>query len=91
MHHAVLKGCAIALCDPLAHLFNVSVESGELLQEWKVHNIVPFPKSANRSSVSNFRLLCTVSKVLEHIVYSQIIEFVKPKISHCQFGFLKQR
>ena len=94
LHPAVLKGCAVALCDPLAHLFNVSVASGELPQEWKVHKIVPVPKSANRSSVSNFRpisLLCTVSKVLEHIVYSHIIEFVRPKISRCQFGFLKQR
>ena len=49
----ILKHCALSLTRPLCHLFNVSLSTGAIPQEWKVHLIVPVYKSAERSSVQN--------------------------------------
>lgn len=45
----------------------------------------------DRHKVNNYRpisLLCTLSKVLESIIYSKIVSFVKKAICQNQFGFL---
>ena len=41
----VLKHCASALCDPLQHLFNVSLRQHNIPEEWEIHNISPIYKS----------------------------------------------
>ena len=58
----VLKHCASSLTRPLCHLFNLSLSTGVIPQEWKVHLVVPVHKSSDRSSVKNYRpisLLCS--------------------------------
>ena len=70
------------------------MKSCSLPDEWKVHKIVPVPKTSDLSRVQNYRpisLLCILSKVLESIVYSKIIDFIRPQISNFQFGFLSNR
>ena len=55
-----------------------------------MHLISPIFKSGDRSSIRNSRpisLLCTISKVLEKIIYNKIISFVSKSISPSQFGF----
>ena len=89
---ALLKYCAVPLTEPLHKLFVMSIRSGQLPDQWKLHLIVPVFKSGNKADVKNYcpiSLLCTVSKVLEKIVYSKIIDFVYPQISTYQYGFLK--
>lgn len=52
--------------------------------------IIPVFKSGDKSSVSNYRpisLLCSVSKLLEKLIYDKVIDFVSASISPCQFGF----
>ena len=86
----VLKHCAVALYEPLHHLFLLCLSQCSLPSEWRVHLIVPVFKSGDRSSVRNYRpisLLCTVSKLLEKLIYDKIISFVSTSISTCQFGF----
>ena len=88
---ALLKSCAIALYEPLTHLFNLSVTNHCLPAEWKLHGITPIYKAGDRSSVKNYRpisLLSSTSKVLERIIYNKCAEFLHPKISKHQFGFL---
>ena len=56
--------------------------------------ITPIHKAGNRTLVSNYRpisLLCSISKVLEQIVYKHLFEFVYGSISTKQYGFLKNR
>ena len=56
--------------------------------------IKPIFKSGDKGSIRNYRpisLLCIVSKVLEKIVYNNIVDFVTKSISANQFGFLKGR
>ena len=51
----------------------------------------PILKGGDRSNVCNYRpisLLCTTSKVLEKAVYDRVINFIRPKLSKQQFGFL---
>uniref|UniRef100_A0A1X7U1G9 Reverse transcriptase domain-containing protein n=1 Tax=Amphimedon queenslandica TaxID=400682 RepID=A0A1X7U1G9_AMPQE len=88
----ILKNCAIALHIPIHHLFAQSLLYGKLPWEWKIHLITPVFKSGDRSSVKNYRpisLLCSLSKVLERLVFDQMILFLSPSISISQFGFLK--
>ena len=90
----VLKHCAIALYQPLYHLFNLSLTQHYLPVEWRTHLIKPIFKSGDKGSIRNYRpisLLCIVSKVLEKIVYNNIVDFVTKSISANQFGFLRGR
>ena len=82
------------MTEPITALFNLCLSSASLPDEWKVSKIRPVPKKGDLSLVKNYRpisLLCTLSKVLESIIYSKIIEFIRPLLSHCQFGFLCKR
>ena len=90
----VLKDCASSLTRPLCHLFNLSLSTGVIPQEWKVHLVVPVHKSSDRSSIKNYRpisLLCNTSKVLETLVYNRIITHLLNNITTHQFGFLPGR
>jgi len=90
----ILKHCASSLTRPLCHLFNLSLSTGSIPQEWKVYLIVPVHKSADQASVKNYRpifLLCNVSKVLESLVYNRIINCVLNSVTMYQFGFLPGR
>ena len=90
----VLRACATSLCEPIAALFNQSLLTGSLLAEWKKHQIIPIPKKGDLSQICNYRpifLLCVLSKVLESILFSKIIDFIRPKLSSHQFGFLAKR
>ena len=56
--------------------------------------IVPVFKSSDKSGISNYRpisLLCSISKVLEKVIFNKIIEHISPKISTFQYGFLRGR
>ena len=63
--------------------------------EWKVHRITPVYKAGDRSLIKNYRpisLLCSLSKVLEKLVFNNIIEFVTDNVVNVsQFGFLRKR
>ena len=86
-----LKFCSSALASPLTHLFTLCIKRHTIPEEWKHHTITPVFKSGDRSQVTNYRpisLLCSISKVLETIIYGNIIGFIRPKISQSQFGFL---
>ena len=88
----ILKHCAQALCVPLHYLFSFSLCNQCIPPIWKIHKITPVFKSGDKHSVANYRpisLLCSVSEVLERLIYDKIIDFVLAKISVAQFGFLR--
>ena len=87
----LLKTCAISLCAPLHHLFSLTLTQHYIPNEWRIHRITPVFKNGDKSQAKNYRpisLLCSVSKVLERIIYDKIIDFVSSKISTVQYGFL---
>ena len=84
----------MSLSRPLCYLFNLSLSTGYIPQEWKAHIIIPIHKSNDRSLVSNYRpisLLSNISKVLERLIYNNVSEYVLRTISYVQFGFIQGR
>ena len=89
----LLKECAHVLYLPFHYIFCLSLERHSIPQEWRTHMITPIHKAGDRTLVSNYRpisLLCSISKVLERIVYKHLFEFVYGSISTKQYGFLKK-
>ena len=88
----LLRSCALALYPVNHHLFSISLWYCDIPLEWKLHCIIPIFKSGDRSSISNYRpisLLCSISNVLERLVYDKGFEFVGQSISCSQFGFIR--
>ena len=85
---------ADALFVPIHHLFTVSLSNGLTHSEWCTHLITLIFKSGDKSLISNYRpisLLCSVSKVLERIVFSSVYNFIADSIFTSQFGFMRGR
>ena len=91
IHPLVLKNCSISLLEPILHLFTQCLKSGSLPSQWKIHKITPIPKKREIKNYRPISLLCVLSKVLERIIYNEVIKFIRPKLSEIQFGFLKNR
>ncbi len=90
----IYKFCASSFAHTVSLLFTVIMESHSIPADWKVHKLFPLHKKGSVSEVSNYRpisLLNILHKVLELIVYSKIIDFIYPKISKTQFGFIRNR
>ena len=76
LHPRVLKELATELGPIFAHLFQQSIDSGDIPKEWTLANISPLFKKGDRSVACNYRpvsLTCVPCKLLEHIVCSNIM------------------
>ena len=86
----LLKHCALALYQPLCHLFVRSVKQHRIPSEWKIHVITPIHKSGDRQVVANYKpisLLSCTSKVLERIISVRLCSVLQDSCSQVQFGF----
>ena len=75
LHPRVLKELA-ELGPVFAHLFQQSIDTGEIPKEWSLANICPLFKKSDRSLACKYRpvsLTCVPCKLLEHIVCSNIM------------------
>lgn len=89
-----LKECATSLALPLCIIFNLSLRTGNFLNEWKVSYISPIFKAGSKRVVSNYRPICKLSaipKVFEKIVCNKLNFAVKEIISDSQHGFVQGR
>jgi len=82
--------------QPLAMLFNRSLESNQIPTIWKCANISPIFKNGRKDEVNNHRPVsstCILCRVMESIVRDKVMDhFVKNKLfTNKQFGFLKGR
>ena len=76
LHPRVLKELATELGPVFAHLFQKSLDTGEIPKEWSHANICPLYKKVDRVLACNYRpvsLTCVPCKLLEHIVCSNIM------------------
>lgn len=86
----LLKLCAEQLTPCLTHLFNVSLATGKLPQDWKSAVVSPIHKRDSRAQPGNYRpisLLSTTSKILEKIVADRLYQHVNSYLPVCQSGF----
>ena len=92
INNFILKGVISSIIDPLVHIFNLSLSSGQVPAGMKIAKVIPLFKNGDKLSVNNYRpisLLSTLSKVLEKIIYIRTIKFLKLHniFSNFQFGF----
>ena len=88
----ILKYCATEIAQILQLIFNQSLTSGNLPDDWLTANITPIFKKGNRLSPLNYRpisLTAVCCKVLEHIIYHHIMEHLSQYqiIHNYQHGF----
>lgn len=75
-------------------IFSKSLQEGEIPRDWGTARVKPVHKTGNKKCVKNYRpisLTCTVCKILEHIIYNHICEFLDNHsvLTKCQHGFRK--
>ena len=95
LHPRVLKELATELGPVFAHLFQQSIDTGEITKEWSLANICPLFKKSDRSLACNYRpvsLTCVPCKLLEHIVCSNIMAHLDgyKLLSDMQHAFRKR-
>ena len=95
LHPRVLKELATELGPVFAHLFQQSIDTGEIPKEWSLANICPLFKKSDRSLACNYRpvsLTCVPCKLLEHIVCSNIMDHLDEHklLSDRQYAFRKR-
>ena len=95
-HSYVLKSCASSICTPLTILYQQSLSSGELPDEWKQAHIIPVFKKGRKNQAANYRpisLTSIVVKVLESIIRSELITFCTNSniLSYEQHGFVGRK
>jgi hypothetical protein len=96
LHPKFLHEVREEIGETLAQIFNKSIQSGDVPQEWRDALIVPLFKKGNRSEPSNYRpvsLTSVVCKIMERIVKDNIVEHLKEQdiIKGSQHGFTKGR
>lgn len=91
-----LKAHANVLLKPLLHVINISLQTGEFPEPFKIAKVIPIYKSNDITEKSNFRpisLLSTLTKVIEKIVKEQFILYLDTNdiIVSNQYGFRKSK
>ena len=92
----VLKELADVLSHPLTQLFQKSLDTSTVPDDWKKARVTPLYKKGDKYMPSNYRpisLTCVTCKILEHIVTSQLTRHLetKGKLNKRQHGFRKLR
>ena len=80
LHPRVLKEVSSQIAPILAHIFQKSLNCGDLPRDWCVANICPIYKKGDRSLPINYRpisLTSIICKTLEHIVCSNIMNHLE--------------
>ncbi|KAJ8026320.1 RNA-directed DNA polymerase from mobile element jockey [Holothuria leucospilota] len=92
----ILKLLANQIAPVLTEIFNCSLRSGELPEDWKKANITPIFKKGEKVDPKNYRPVSLTSiccKIIEHIVHSQVMHHLDNHqiLSDYQHGFRKRR
>ena len=94
MHPQVLKEMRQVLAEPLAQLFQLSIETESLPIDWKVGNVSPIHKKGSRQTPGNYRpvsLTSVVGKVLEQLIRDVVTDHLVSNnlLTSCHHGFIK--
>ena len=92
----LLINLADSLMYPLAIIFQLSFDKGEVPRDWRIAHVMPIYKKGSKSKVENYRpvsLTSVICKVMESIVKDKIVEHVTTSelIFPSQHGFMAKR
>lgn len=90
----LLKSAFEIIGNRLLDVINMSLEIGEVPQDWKVSTVIPIEKKPNASNCNEFRpvnMLPAYEKVLELMVKDDLCNFIETNniLTNCQAGFRK--
>ena len=74
-----IKTEPFSLGSLITHLVNFSIKSGSFPDLWKSAVVTPIQKTKESTELSNFRpiyVLPVLSKVLERVVYDQLLSYL---------------
>jgi len=79
---------------PLAHIYNLSLNSGVFPDTWKTAKVKPLHKKGDKYDMRNYRPISIISdfaKLLERLMYKRIISFLYENkiLSEAENGFRK--
>jgi hypothetical protein len=88
----ILKELATELAPATTALFNQSLSSGRIPEDWARANITPIFKKGNHNQAENYRpvsLTCVCCKLLEHIVCKHMLNHLEQHrvLTPLQHGF----
>lgn len=92
----IILKCAAAIAPSLCALYNLSINSGTVPQEWKIADVVPIYKKGHKSNVENYRpisLTSIICKCMERLVAKAMLEYLREGnlLNNNQHGFLPGR
>ena len=90
----ILKSTPDNILIALTHVFNLSLDCGEFISDFKTAKVAPIHKKGSVTNVCNYRpisLLCSLSKILKKFIYNRVVLFLKKQnfFYKYQFGFNK--
>ena len=90
----ILKLIQVHISKHLTDIFTLSFTTGVFPNSWKSAKVIPIQKKKPNLVMSNYRPISLVSnlyKIIEKLMYNQIIQFLEDKtiIYYKQFGFHK--
>ena len=91
---SLLKEIIHVIAEPLAYIFNKSIESGFFPDLLKIAKVTPVFKKNNPHEITNYRpisILPSISKILEKIIYNRLYSFLNIHnfFNPNQYGFRK--
>ena len=92
LHPRVLRMVAEDIIESLVMIFQESLDSGMVPEDWKIANVTPLSKKGGRQKKGNYwpvSLSSVVGKVLESIIKDEVMGYLETndKISQSQHGF----
>ena len=92
----ILKELSDVIADPIATLFNRSMNEGKLPGQWKEANVTPLFKKGDKTKTNNYRpvsLTCILCKVMESIIRDKMMSYFEEHnyLSQFQHGFIPHR
>ena len=92
----ILKELADVLSTPLTYIFDSSIRTGMIPEDWKRANISPIFKKGDTADPGNYRpvsLTSVCAKLLEHIIVKHIVQHLDLHniLKDCQHGFRSRR
>ena len=91
-----IKRTVHSLVLPISLIFNCSLATSSVPNQWKVSYVIPVHKKGSKYNPLNYRPISLTSsfcRIFEHIISLKILDhlFSNKLISHKQFGFLPNR
>ena len=92
LHPRILHALEDKLVRPLTHIFNHSLETGIIPEDWKSANVTEIHKKGSRQEPGNYRpisLTSAVCKNMERLVKQRVITHLEINnlIGDSQHGF----